>query len=427
MGAACSAAGDGAGGAAMPPAGAAGDTSVSMPIQGSGAVGGAGLPASGATASGSAGATGGGGLGAAAAGASTAPTGGSAANAGAAAPSSGTGGSDPSMQCSDTPPPDQQPTCAQWAEWNVCTQDWFLSYCDASCGRCSDPGAGGAGGGVSGTGGTAGTAGGAAGSGGAAGAGSGDERFPPIVNGCDGHATRYWDCCKPHCGWSANVPGGVAPLQACSQSDGSLGGNYDAGNSCTGGDAFMCHSLAPWAQSNRLAYGFAAVAARGDICGRCYQLQFTGSSHNAAGDPGSAALAGKTMIVQATNVGGDVGSGQFDLLTPGGGVGTFNACSTQWGVSASQLGAQYGGLLTSCKQQHGNDHAALKQCVSQSCTSVFEARGLSELAAGCRWFVDWFEVADNPALEYREIACPSELTGRGMSRNSGNVGSGCSI
>ena len=337
------------------------------------------------------------------------------------------------MECSDVPPPDQDPTCAQWAEWNVCDQEWFRTYCDASCGRCSGPsagaggsggaGGGGAGNGNAGSGGMAG--GGSSGTNGGAGTG-GDPRYPPIVNGCRGYATRYWDCCKPHCGWTANVPSGVSPLSACNQQDGSLGGDYNAGNSCTGGSAFMCHSLAPWAQSDRLAFGYAAVAARGDICGRCYQLQFTGRSHNSGDDPGSAALAGKTMIVQATNVGGDVGSGQFDLLTPGGGVGAFNACTTQWGVPASQLGAQYGGLLARCKQQHGNDHAALKQCVSQSCASVFESRGLSELAAGCRWFVDWFEVADNPALEYREIACPNELTSRGMNRG-GDGSSGCGI
>jgi hypothetical protein len=223
------------------------------------------------------------------------------------------------------------------------------------------------------------------------------------------------------------VPGGVTPLATCNASDGSHGGNYNVTNSCDGGDAFMCHGMVPWADGNRLAYGYAATG-RGDICGRCYQLQFTGSSHNAGNDPGSAALAGKTMIVQATNVGGDVGSGQFDILTPGGGVGIHNACSEQWGVSAGDLGAQYGGLLTRCKEQvGGSDHQALKSCVSQRCTSVFESRGLSELAAGCRWFVDWFEAADNPALVYKEIACPQQLTSRGMNRNSSNVNSGCGI
>ena len=50
-------------------------------------------------------------------------------------------------------------------------------------------------------------------------------------------------------------------------------------------------------------------------------------------------VAGKTMIVQILNIGGDVGGNQIDLLIPGGGVGAFNACSNQWGTS--DLGAQY--------------------------------------------------------------------------------------
>jgi hypothetical protein len=176
--------------------------------------------------------------------------------------------------------------------------------------------------------------------------------------------------------------------------------------------------MAPWAVSGRLAYGFAAIAARGDVCGKCYQLQFTGSSHNGS-DPGSAALAGKTMVVQATNVGGDVGSGQFHILTPGGGVGMFNACSTQWRVSTAELGVQYGGFLSACKAGGGGgDLAAIKNCVMQRCSSVFGSRGLTELEAGCRWFVDWFEAADNPELLYREIACPQELKSRGMDRDT---------
>ena len=53
----------------------------------------------------------------------------------------------------------------------------------------------------------------------------------------------------------------------------------------------------------------------------------------------------------------------------------------------------------------------------QSCMNVFEAKGLTELAAGCKWFVDWFQVADNPNLDYKEVACPAELNGKGITRN----------
>ncbi len=245
--------------------------------------------------------------------------------------------------------------------------------------------------------------------------------IPPIVGGCDGYATRYWDCCKPHCGWSANVPSLVTPLQSCAANNTRLS-DLTLPSSCDGGNAHMCWGMAPFAVSDTLAYGFAATSS-GDVCGRCYQLQFTGSSHNSPGDPGSAALAGKTMIVQATNIGYDVGGGQFDILVPGGGVGAFNACSAQWGVSNSELGAQYGGLLAACKQELGYNAslAQYKSCLTNRCNSVFGSRGLTELQRACTWYADWFQAADNPALKYKEVACPTELTSRsGMSRSALN-------
>lgn len=172
--------------------------------------------------------------------------------------------------------------------------------------------------------------------------------------------------------------------------------------------AYTCQSMAPWQVSNKLSYGYAAVPATGDICGRCYQVEFTGTSHNAGNDPGSAALKGKTMIVQATNIGYDVGNGQFDILIPGGGVGAFNACSYQWGQD--DLGAQYGGFLLQCKQQNpGASHEANKACVKARCDSVFQAPAQQELRDACAWFTGWFEAADNPNLRYAEVPCPDGI------------------
>lgn len=236
---------------------------------------------------------------------------------------------------------------------------------------------------------------------------------------CKGYATGYWDCCKPHCSWTGNVASGSKPLLTCDKSDNPIS-DADAKSACDGGNAFQCHDLSPWAVNDKLAYGYAAVAASAqkDICGKCYQLSFSGQSHNSEGDPGSTALGGKTMIVQAVNIGSDVAGGQFDLLVPGRGVGMFDACSSQWGVNKADLGEQYGGFLLKCqKMGDRQNHAAIKSCVMQSCMNVFEAHGLSELAAGCKWFVDWFQVADNPALDYKEVACPAELNGKGITRN----------
>lgn len=236
---------------------------------------------------------------------------------------------------------------------------------------------------------------------------------------CNGYATRYWDCCKAHCSWTANVPSVVNALPACGSNNSRLS-DVNAASACGngGGSAHMCWGMTPFSVSDKLAYGYAATSS-GDVCGRCYQLEFTGQSHNSPGDPGSAALAGKVMIVQATNIGYDVSGGQFDILVPGGGVGAFNACSTQWGVSNSELGAQYGGFLAACKQELGYS-ASLSQyktCLTNRCNSVFGSRGLTELQQACTWYANWFEAADNPALKYKEVACPAELTSRsGMNR-----------
>lgn len=173
--------------------------------------------------------------------------------------------------------------------------------------------------------------------------------------------------------------------------------NPDAESGCSGGGAFTCWNMSPWAVSETLAYGYAATPAGGADCGTCYQLEFTGAGQHNESDPGSVSLAGKTMIVQATNIGGDVGSGQFDLLLPGGGVGAFDGCSTQWGTS--DLGAQYGGFLTEC-----NDDV---NCLRSKCESVFDDK--SELLAGCLFHVEWMGGANNPKLRYAEVDCPAAL------------------
>ena len=160
-----------------------------------------------------------------------------------------------------------------------------------------------------------------------------------------------------------------------------------------GGTGFTCIDHAPATDPNNplVAYAFAATPGtdpRG-TCGACFNVTFTGVGHYSASDPGSAALhqQGKTLLIQATNIGYDVHDNQFDFMVPGGGVGIFDACTNQWGVTARgvDLGAQYGGFLTQC-QQSGigyTDHAALKTCVRNKCNTVFQGvSGLEALLAG---------------------------------------------
>lgn len=342
--------------------------------------------------------------------------GGSAAIIGGAGPS----GAGAPGTCTDTPP-NNGDTCAHAVEYGWCNQAWLNGACARSCGTCSGPssGSGGAasggangnrGGASSTNGGTTGNSGGNNAQGGKSSQGgfAGSVAQPPRVEGgTNGWASRYWDCCKPACGWKANVPGSSTPLSSCSAQNQSLGSDYDARNACEqGGSAHMCHGFSPWAVSDTLAYGFAAVN-KGDFCGRCYQLQFTGTSNTAANDPGSQSLVGKTLIVQAINNGG-VGSDQFDLLIPGGGVGDFDACSSQWGTT--DLGERYGGFYLACQKQNNFDHARSKACAAAKCQSVFNGKPV--LLEGCNWFLNWFNAPDNPQLVYKEVPCPEAITAK---------------
>ncbi|KAK5662240.1 hypothetical protein OQA88_8145 [Cercophora sp. LCS_1] len=193
-----------------------------------------------------------------------------------------------------------------------------------------------------------------------------------------GQSTRYWDCCKPSCSW----PGKAAvnrPVFACDANNNRIS---DAGvaSGCTGGSAYSCFDQSPWAVNNQLAYGFAATSLSGGSeaswCCACYALTFT-----------SGPVAGKTMVVQSTSTGGDLGSNHFDLNIPGGGVGLFDGCSPQFG---GLPGATYGGI------------SSRNQCSSFP----------SGLQPGCNWRFDWFANADNPSFTFQQVQCPSELVAK---------------
>lgn len=101
----------------------------------------------------------------------------------------------------------------------------------------------------------------------------------------------------------------------------------------------------------------------------------------------SGPVAGKTMVVQSTSTGGDLGSNQFDLAIPGGGVGIFNGCNSQFGGIP---GAQYGGITS-----------------RSQCDAMPDA-----LKPGCQWRFDWFQNADNPTFTFQRVQCPAEIVSR---------------
>ncbi|KAK2756166.1 hypothetical protein FQN54_005574 [Arachnomyces sp. PD_36] len=195
-----------------------------------------------------------------------------------------------------------------------------------------------------------------------------------------GTTTRYWDCCKPSCSWSGKADVS-APVGTCDIDDNPLS-DPDADSGCEGGPAYMCSDNSPWAVDADLAYGYAAVSVAGGDestwCCSCFELTFT-----------SGPVSGKKMVVQAVNTGADLGSNQFDIAIPGGGVGIFDGCSTQWEEPEGGWGAQYGGISTN------------------TCSSFPEP-----LSPGCAWRFDWFQNADNPSVDFTQVQCPSEITAK---------------
>jgi len=267
------------------------------------------------------------------------------------------------------------------------------------------------------------------------------EDYPAIEPGAPdaikGWATRYWDGCKPHCSW-LNHNKGVKPWRICKNCDKDnkeittysrhpewsdwFAGYNGVESSCTGGPAYTCWDMAPVAINDTLAYGFAAMNPELAECGTCYQLEFDGNWYDEPERPRPTqrALKGKTMIVMASNIGGDVKRGQFDILIPGGGVGAFDSFTKQIGFTGD-MGAGFGGLLTRCEDtrlpdmgiRDGAWRATLEdwqECLRTECKRVFgNDPKIKQLLDGCLWQANWFMAANNPTLYYKKVNCPKYL------------------
>lgn len=153
--------------------------------------------------------------------------------------------------------------------------------------------------------------------------------------------------------------------------------------------------------------GFAAAAVSGSSgltgdtnCGQCYELRFTPQVHVPNNWGGShPQLAGKSMVVQITNIGYDVvGDHSFDIQIPGAGQGLFTTgCKAQFSGYASgdfDCDNPYGG----CNAKSG-------------CSRLPPV-----LRAGCEWRYDWLMwmqangKTNNPYVEFRRVRCPAQLT-----------------
>lgn len=205
--------------------------------------------------------------------------------------------------------------------------------------------------------------------------------FSVVENGFSGSGktTRYFDCCKPSYAWDGKSSAVSHAVYSCDANGNKLGTNVQS--ACSGGSAFMCNDQVPWAVTDDLSYGFAAASVAGStdqsLACTCMKLKFTSGS-----------VSGKTMVVQITNTGSDLGSNQFDLLMPAGGAGIFGGyCASEFG-SGYDWGNQYGGISSETE-----------------CADIPET-----LQTACEWRFTWFGNSDNPNVEFEQVVCPRAIT-----------------
>lgn len=216
-----------------------------------------------------------------------------------------------------------------------------------------------------------------------------------------GYASRYWDCCKPHCAWPEH--GGTA--STCDASGNKIG-DKSATSMCDWGNAGICRSQFPIIINDTLAFAFAATPGGENNCGKCFDLAFTGKGKYS--NDGQAKMKGKHLIVMSNNVGYDVAGGQFDVMIPGGGYGIFDGCSKKMGWGSQ--GSQYGGLLDECEKESNYSYNKYKSCLTNKCNASFSND--PEAKEGCLFMATWMNAAGNPLHNYKEVECPKELKDR---------------
>ena len=255
-------------------------------------------------------------------------------------------------------------------------------------------------------------------------------------NGKTGWNSRYWDGCKPHCSWLSSVDttneetyqAGRTVARNCNVHDVEVPAytlghavqqywmGYEGTNSaCDTKDpsgTFACTDMAPIAVNENLSYAYVAGSGKQYQygCGKCYHLQYNGGKSDGDVKKTHKALNGKHIVVMVSNIGHDVVEGQFDLLVPGGGVGAFDALSTQLGLTdASVLGANGGGIGRVCFEQVGWDGevADFQKCIIDGCEKAFGK--WPNLLRGCKWYAEWYMAADNPTYNWEEVECPQYL------------------
>ncbi|XP_050293227.1 endoglucanase-like isoform X2 [Anthonomus grandis grandis] len=210
-----------------------------------------------------------------------------------------------------------------------------------------------------------------------------------IKGGYSGETTtsRYWDCCKPTCGWSGNTDTKVGPVKSCAK-DGATKIDTNTQSGCEGGTAYMCSNQQSVVINSSLAYGFAAAAFENppeNMCCTCFLITFKKGQW---GD-----CSGKQMVVQITNTG--AGSSNttsnftnIEIAIPGGGVGYYTTgCSSQWNAPATGWGDQYGGVATEA-----------------DCNQL-----PAVLQPGCKFRWEFLNGCSNPPAHFQQVVCPKAI------------------
>ena len=227
-----------------------------------------------------------------------------------------------------------------------------------------------------------------------------------------GFASRYWDCCKPSCSWTENAGSGNEARQCDKKMD--LIKDYSAKSICEGGPAATCLSQIPFMLDgcDNIGFAFAAVPGETKVCGKCFLLEFTGEGKYES-KKNHALLKNKKLIVMASNIGYDVSTFQFDVMIPGGGVGIFNGCDD---ILGTDLGKQYGGLLSDCEEEvgYGGDDETIytkrKECLTNKCKTLFSSN--TQAKQGCLFLSEFLEAAGNPLHNFKQIECPDVIKKR---------------
>ncbi len=131
-----------------------------------------------------------------------------------------------------------------------------------------------------------------------------------------GFATRYWDCCKPSCSWPDHAGKGNE-ARTCTVDQKTITDDVYAKSACDGGPAMACLDQIPQKINDNLGYAFAASPGGSNVCGKCFELTFTGEGHYET-KLNHQKLKGKKLIVISSNIGYDVTGGQFDVMMDGG-------------------------------------------------------------------------------------------------------------